>query len=273
MAQIKTLLKTVPGLDKLVGKAVMEAVTSKALKDRLASVATMYAGTVAKETAQELAQESTNIVMEHVAANVNNAIKGTDIKASDMEAILDRLFATGKESAAAFSVMALPGASLRLLPPRKKQAGGNVPDASPRADQGAGKGVVDAQPEKGFPVILGVNEDANGEVKSFTMADPVSGETFEVAALRTEDKDTLRLIPDMEAVSREIESLRETEIDANLDQQINVLIESDTDIDQVARELFGEQLDDVLTLIDEAKPRNDPFPRESNHDSIGEKEV
>lgn len=63
---------------------------------------------MAKETAQELAQESTNIVMEHVAANVNNALKGTDIKASDMAAVLDRLFETGKESAAAFSIMALP---------------------------------------------------------------------------------------------------------------------------------------------------------------------
>jgi len=266
VAQIKTLLKTVPGLDKLVGKAVMEAVTSKALKDRLASVATMYAGTVAKETAQELAQESTNIVMEHVAANVNNAIKGTDIKASDMEAILDRLFATGKESAAAFSVMALPGASLRRLPPRKKQAGGNVPDASPRADQGAGKGVVDAQPEKGFPVILGVNEDANGEVFGFTMADPTTGETFDVPALKAEDKDTVRYVPDMSALDTQ----------ADIDTQIDLIIEGQEDIDQISAKIFQDDIDET-GFVEEAFTDADAKPEtvldrvKAINDRIGEK--
>ena len=74
VAQVKMLLKTIPGSEKILKNAIMEAVASKVLKERLAGVAAMYAGTEVKETAVDLAQESTNIVMEHVAANVNNDI-------------------------------------------------------------------------------------------------------------------------------------------------------------------------------------------------------
>ena len=265
LAQIKTLLKTIPGMDKIVGQAVMDTVTSKVLIEKLTAIAGLYAGTIAKETGLEVAQESTNIVFSEIAKNVNNAVKGTDIDPASVDEIVNRLYDTAVESAQAFSVMAAPGNIVRAGMPTKDKAKtpGTTPTKAP---------VVETEKAPSTqPFILGVNEDANGEVKSFTMADPVSGETFEVAALRTEDKETLRLTPDMEAVSREIESLRETEIDANLDQQINDLIESDTDIDQVARELFGEQLYDVPDFIDEAKPETILTRVKAINDSIGEK--
>ncbi len=87
------------------------------------------------------------------------------------------------------------------------------------------------------PFIFGVNEDQNGEVTSFTMADPVSGETFEVPALKSEDKDKMTVTPDMEAVNAKIEEIRAgDQEDAALDK----LIQGDEDVDQAVERMFGE---------------------------------
>lgn len=87
------------------------------------------------------------------------------------------------------------------------------------------------------PFIFGVNEDQNGEVTSFTMADPVSGETFEVPALKSEDKDKMTVTPDMEAVNAKIKEIRAgDQEDAALDK----LIQGDEDVDQAVERMFGE---------------------------------
>lgn len=87
------------------------------------------------------------------------------------------------------------------------------------------------------PFIFGVNEDQNGEVTSFTMADPVSGETFEVPVLKSEDKDKMTVTPNMEAVNAKIKEIRAgDQEDAALDK----LIQSDEDVDQAVERMFGE---------------------------------
>jgi hypothetical protein len=267
VAQVKMLLKTIPGSEKILKNAIMEAVASKVLKERLAGVAAMYAGTVAKETAVELAQESTNIVMEHVAANVNNALKGTDIKASDMAAVLDRLFETGKESAAAFSIMALPGSLARALPTGKRES---TPDAAGSPSL-TGQDTIKAEASPADktsqgPFILGVNEDAAGEVKSFTMADPTTGATYEVPALKAEDKDTVRYVPDMSALDTQ----------ADIDTQIDRIIEGQEDIDQISAKIFQDDIQEMgfveeVFTEDDAKPETVLDRVKAINDRIGEK--
>ncbi|MCK9521135.1 MAG: transglycosylase SLT domain-containing protein, partial [Dehalococcoidia bacterium] len=127
VAQIGKLLKTVPGLDKLFSKAVLETVASKTVKQKLLGLSTAYVGTVGTETGQEIAQESANIVFEELAKKVNNAVKGTDIQPSTVSDIIGRLQATAVEAAQGFAVMAAPGtavkAGMATVPqPQKKTA-------------------------------------------------------------------------------------------------------------------------------------------------------
>ena len=139
VAQIGKLLKTVPGLDKLFSRAVLETVASKTVKDKLTGLAMLYTKTVATETGQEVAQESTNIIFEELGKKVNNAVKGTDIKQSTMDDILSRLQATAIESAQGFSVMAAPGsivkAGMAVMPQRQEKASPQPAQAIPSAPQ------------------------------------------------------------------------------------------------------------------------------------------
>ncbi|MFA5261850.1 MAG: hypothetical protein WC450_11545, partial [Candidatus Omnitrophota bacterium] len=120
------------------------------------------------------------------------------------------------------------------------------------------------------PFIFGVNEDVSGEVSTFTMADPVTGQTFEVPALKTEEKDTVNIKPDMAQVKIKIDELRKGE---GIDTQIDKLIQGEEDIDQVAGKIFGEteQLDDVPDFAEEVKPETILARVKSINDSIGEK--
>lgn len=89
------------------------------------------------------------------------------------------------------------------------------------------------------PFIFGVNEDANGEVASFTMADPVTGQTFDVPALKSEDKETLTIKPDMAAVAAKVQELRKSP-DVEIDAQLDRLIQGKEDIDAAAGQMFGK---------------------------------
>ena len=125
----------------------------------------------------------------------------------------------------------------------------------------------------GQPFIIGVNEDANGVVTGFTMADPVSGQTFEVGAYREEGwGDVTRTTPDMAAVNQKIQKLRKEQPDET-DAQLDQLIQGNEDIDQVAGKMFGEteQIDDVPDFEDDAKPETIISRVKSINDSIGEK--
>ena len=93
------------------------------------------------------------------------------------------------------------------------------------------------------PFILGVQDD-NGEVTGFTMADPVSGKTFEVPALNKSkdmESDQIKLIPDSAAVNTEIAKIRqEDEID--IDGRINKLVEGDEDVNKIVNDIFGDEI-------------------------------
>ena len=67
LAQLRTLLKTIPGADKVFSSAIMKTAASKAMKSKLLTLAGAYSGTVATETGQEVAQESVNIVFEELS--------------------------------------------------------------------------------------------------------------------------------------------------------------------------------------------------------------
>ena len=113
LAQIKVLLDTIPGGRLLLRKAmtagIRQALKKKTLKNLAVKYGKQYAGAVTKETAQEVAQESTNIIMEAVAKELHKAMKYEDIDHATIKEITDRLLETAEESALAFGVMALPG--------------------------------------------------------------------------------------------------------------------------------------------------------------------
>ncbi len=126
VAQISTLLKTIPGADRLFTEAIIDTVTSKTVKQQLLSLAGAYADTVATETGQEVAQESVNIIFGELAKRVNNNLKGTDISPISVDEIISRLKETAIESAKGFSVIAAPGIALR--------AGGLAVQTKPRTE-------------------------------------------------------------------------------------------------------------------------------------------
>ena len=113
VAEVKILMNTIPGLNKLFSQAIMETVTSKTLKQQLVGLAGTYGKTVAKETGVEVAQESTNIVFTELGKQVNNVLKDTDIPAASAHQIMERLFETARESAQGFAVIAAPGVSVQ----------------------------------------------------------------------------------------------------------------------------------------------------------------
>jgi len=121
-----------------------------------------------------------------------------------------------------------------------------------------------------LPFIFGVNEDANGEVSTFTMADPVSGQTFDVPALKTEEKDKISMKPDMAAVNVKLKEIRQAD---EIDTQIDQLIKGEEDIDAASGRMFGEteQVEDVPDFEDEAAPQTIIDRVKTINDSMGEK--
>ena len=90
------------------------------------------------------------------------------------------------------------------------------------------------------PFIIGVN-DESGEVQSFTMADPVSGETFEVPAINTtkdNEGNVTKLIPDAKAVNAELLKIREHD---DIDTKLDNIIQGDEDVDKIVNQVFGEE--------------------------------
>ncbi len=113
LAQIKTLARTFPGGDKFlrgaIRQATKKAVESKALNNLAFRAAKRYGTTIAAETLQEVAQESTNIIADELSKNLTNRLKDAEFEPAEASKIAQRIANTAKESALAFSVMALPG--------------------------------------------------------------------------------------------------------------------------------------------------------------------
>jgi GNAT superfamily N-acetyltransferase len=178
LSQLRLLMKTIPGLDKLFSDAAIRTVASKGVKERLLRLSQQYIGTVAGETAQEVAQESTNIVFEELAKNVNNLLKDTDIPSADAEQVMSRLLETATQSAKGFAVISLPGiAAKAAIGEKKEKAPGEVAPGEEVAPA-----EIEGEPVAGVPeaMIIGVEENEEGEPISYTMADRTTGNTFEV---------------------------------------------------------------------------------------------
>jgi len=98
------------------------------------------------------------------------------------------------------------------------------------------------------------------------MADPTTGETFDVPALKAEDKDTVRYVPDMSALDTQ----------ADIDTQIDLIIEGQEDIDQISAKIFQDDIDET-GFVEEAFTDADAKPEtvldrvKAINDRIGEK--
>ena len=154
VAELKILMDTIPGFDKIFKKAMMKTLASKTMKRKLLDLAGLYATVVGKEVAIEAVQESSNIGFEEFGKQLNNFLKGTDIKPTDVQTVMARLKETIDESVKGFSVIAAPGVVIK--------GGGVVMDeAAKKARRGqlkeaAVKNITDTL------VVQGVEEEAAG---------------------------------------------------------------------------------------------------------------
>ncbi|MBC2712857.1 MAG: strawberry notch family protein [Desulfosarcina sp.] len=116
LGQIGLLLKTIPGgkalLTGSINKAMVKAMKSGTLKMLALKTAAKYGGFIAAETAQELLQESTNLLMGEVAKEVDRSMGNSNIPAVTRDQVIDRLVDTAKQSALAFTVMGAPGTAV-----------------------------------------------------------------------------------------------------------------------------------------------------------------
>jgi hypothetical protein len=114
LSQIKTLLKGVPGLERMFHKAArrtaQNALVSGTFKRKALNAMKTYGANVSKETGQELAQESVQMTLTELGKQLNNMIEGTDIDPTTVDRVMNRLKQVGAESVKGFSVLALPGA-------------------------------------------------------------------------------------------------------------------------------------------------------------------
>lgn len=152
VAGFKILLKTIPGMDRLLRKAISDTATSKTVRRQMADLGALYAGTVARETGIEVAQESVNVIFGELAKNLNNEIRGTDIDPASADEIVRRLYATARESAQGFSVIAAPGVVLK--------AGGALLDRKGREELAARQKEIDVERAAGALEELGLPEEA-----------------------------------------------------------------------------------------------------------------
>ena len=158
VGQLKVLFESVPGLDKLFSKAIMDTVKSKFIKERLADVAFKYGQNITLETLQEVGQESSNVIFEEIAKKVTNNLKGTDFEPEKVEEVFNRLKETAVQSAKAFSVMMAPGASMNVakeaMPAKKEKPTTPIP-----------------APVKSPVKITNVTRDETGEIQSYDLKD------------------------------------------------------------------------------------------------------
>ena len=116
-SQINTLLKTIPGGDKILSGAVREATKRLINSGTIQGIALKYAGKYATflgaETAQEIAQESTNVAAAELAKIVTGGLGQANVPLATRKEITDRLKQTAIDSALAFGAGGLPGTAYR----------------------------------------------------------------------------------------------------------------------------------------------------------------
>jgi len=103
----------IPGVDRIIASATRKAtkrlLVSGGLKEVAKRALRTYGTSIVTETAQEVAQESTNLFMSEVAKEINNQVNGTSFTQVQADEVISRLGETAKQSALAFSIMGIPG--------------------------------------------------------------------------------------------------------------------------------------------------------------------
>lgn len=115
--QATTLAKSFPGKGRIITegvKATIRKLSGTPLRKLLFQASATYGKTAAKETLQEIMQETVNITGNEAAKILNNALKDTDIPPTDLKEIANRLKETATESLLAFSVFSLPGPAAQV---------------------------------------------------------------------------------------------------------------------------------------------------------------
>lgn len=113
LAQIETLVKTIPGAKKVLRNGIRQSIRKMIANHSLLRLGRKHLGsygkTIATETAQEIAQESTSIIGDELAKYIRNQADEGKISHADAGQILERLTQTATESIKGFSVLAAPG--------------------------------------------------------------------------------------------------------------------------------------------------------------------
>ncbi len=118
-AGVKLLLKTVPGLDKLVSATVRNSIIrllkNGSIKQYLLASAGRYAKFLSGETAIEVAQEITAMVMGETAKSMHELEEGGQLEHLTADEIIDRLSETAISSLLGFGLLGAPGHSIHTM--------------------------------------------------------------------------------------------------------------------------------------------------------------
>ncbi len=120
IAEVNILLKTIPGLDKIM-KDVVEKSVTKLLRDGsvgsfLLGAAGRYGKFLGKEVGIEVAQEGASIVLEEVAKDTHELVTDGVIDDATFEEIITQLKDTAFSSLLGFGALGAPGHVMQTLP-------------------------------------------------------------------------------------------------------------------------------------------------------------
>jgi len=107
--QINTILRSIPGADKLVGgvtrSAIRKALTAPSIRGALGNMMLGYGKTLSTETVTEIAQRAVTIM----SGELGKAVSGQDIKGRSASDIGGDLASEGAEAATSFALIVAPG--------------------------------------------------------------------------------------------------------------------------------------------------------------------
>ena len=116
IAQISTLLKTLPGGRKIAATTVRQVVSRLVKENTFRNLATRHVAEfgvyLSAETLQELAQESVNVTAEQFSAVLHEQLKGQNIDTQTIDEIVARFREVGAKSLQGFTVLGIPGSAL-----------------------------------------------------------------------------------------------------------------------------------------------------------------
>jgi len=119
--QMKTLIKSVPGGEKLLRSIVSDTLTSKTFLDKMTKVAGAYGMNVMSNTGEEVIQQGMQHGVQELTKVASNKLKGTELAPATQEEIITSLKDTFVEALRGSAVLMAPGAGLNMAMPSKTQ--------------------------------------------------------------------------------------------------------------------------------------------------------